>query len=153
MNIANMPMTLWQMIAIVAEFFKDKTDKGWEPYIMHCIRVMQKLWDVSDELKMIAIAHDLIEDSDWERTVDRLKEEYNCPEEVLWWLRALTHQEEEKYEDYIVRISETSHAAILVKLADLEDNSNITRLKWVTQKDIERMKKYHLAYTFLKTKK
>jgi hypothetical protein len=40
--------------------------------------------------------------------------------------------------------------AIRVKLADLRHNSDIRRLKGVTEKDIKRIAKYHSMYLELK---
>jgi len=40
--------------------------------------------------------------------------------------------------------------AIRVKLADLRHNSDIRRLKGVTEKDIKRIEKYHKMYLILK---
>jgi len=61
----------------------------------------------------------------------------------------LTHDKKNMpYADYIRKISENNDAR-KIKLADLRDNSNITRLKGLSKKDFERMEKYHAAYTYL----
>ena len=36
-----------------------------------------------------------------------------------------------------------------VKIADIEDNINVLRLEELFQKDLERVKKYHEAWTYL----
>ena len=36
--------------------------------------------------------------------------------------------------------------SVVVKIADLKDNMDITRLKEITYKDIERLKKYHRTW-------
>jgi phage FluMu protein gp41 len=53
------------------------------------------------------------------------------------------------YIDYIVRISK-NEIATKVKIADIEDNMNISRLQKVTTKDLERLNKYIQAYKYLK---
>ena len=52
------------------------------------------------------------------------------------------------YDDYIKKIA-TDKDAVKVKLADLKDNSDITRLKGLTKKDFDRMEKYHRSYIYL----
>ena len=63
----------------------------------------------------------------------------------------ITKNNGEEYQTYVERISEDS-VATEVKIADLCENMDITRLKKLTDKDCERLKKYHRAYTFLTTK-
>ena len=43
----------------------------------------------------------------------------------------------------------TDKLATKVKLADLKDNSDITRLKGLSKKDFDRMEKYHRSYIYL----
>lgn len=52
--------------------------------------------------------------------------------------------------DYIKEIA-TNPIAKAVKLADLRDNSDLSRLKEVTEKDEERLQKYRIAIAFLNT--
>jgi hypothetical protein len=72
------------------------------------------------------------------------------PQDVLYLVDLLTHKKGETYEEYIREISWDENA-IRIKLADLKDNSDITRLKGISEKDIARMAKYHKAYTYLKS--
>ena len=131
-------------ISIAAKAFKDKLDKSGEPYIFHCIRVMQK--QNTDTRKIIAILHDLIEDTDWD--FDELAKK-GFLNSVIIPLRLLTHDPITRtYEEYIAEIS-TNEDARAVKIADLEDNSQITRLKGLTKADFARMEKYHKAYVYL----
>jgi hypothetical protein len=60
----------------------------------------------------------------------------------------LTHRKEIPYDDYIKAISFNADA-VKVKLADLKDNSDITRLKGLTKKDFDRMEKYHRSFMYL----
>jgi len=131
-------------IAITAEAFRNKKDKGNQPYILHCLRVMDKV--EGDVSKQAAVMHDLIEDTDY--TLGKLLA-LGFSEEVLNIVNFLTHKKEDSYEDYIRLVSYNSKAK-KIKMADLEDNSDITRLKGLREKDIKRMIKYHKAYTYLK---
>lgn len=133
-------------IAIASEAFKTKLDKGGQPYILHCLRVMN---NVGDDLvtKICAVLHDLVEDCpEW--TFLRLRQE-GFSEEVIYILQLLTRIEGEDYmEDYINRIA-LHNKATGIKRADLRDNSDITRLKGISKKDIDRIQKYHTAYLYL----
>lgn len=133
-------------IAITSVAFKDKTDKGGHPYILHCLHVMNKMKYYDDhELMSAAVMHDLIEDTSW--TIDQLRSE-GFSEKVLTIVDALTHKDGESYQDYITRIKQDPDA-VKIKIQDLRHNSDILRIKGVRKKDIERIEKYHKAYTFL----
>ena len=67
---------------------------------------------------------------------------------VLLGVDLLTHKPEESYEEYIEGVC-TNYDTIRVKRKDLEHNSDITRLKGVGPKDLDRMVKYHKAFTRL----
>ena len=134
-------------IAITSEAFKNKSDKSGEPYILHCIRVMLAVKHLGHDAMCVAIMHDLLEDCpDW--TVERLRE-LGFNENIIHDVKALTHTADMSYDDYIKWISYQDIPRI-IKMADLRDNSDITRLKGLTKKDHDRMEKYHRAYTYLK---
>jgi guanosine-3',5'-bis(diphosphate) 3'-pyrophosphohydrolase len=138
-------MTLAIAIALAAEGFKDKVDKAGEPYILHCLRVMNNLHTRDKELQSIAILHDVVEDR--VATLHDLRV-LKFSERVIEAVMLLTHPAGMEYQKYIRRLADNEDAR-LVKLADLRDNSDITRLKGLTKKDMERMEKYHQAYTYL----
>ncbi len=133
-------------LAIAAQGFKSIKDKGGKPYMLHCIRVMLNLNTNDEELQIIAILHDCMEDGIFNLT-DLVK--YGFSERVVNALICLTHNKhKDTYEEYI-KIVATNEDAVKVKLADLKDNSDITRLKGLTKKDFDNMEKYHKAYTYL----
>lgn len=136
---------LAQAIVIAAEGFLTVTDKAGEPYILHCIRVMHNLHTRDKELQTIAILHDCIEDNVCTLEELRLK---GFSERVLDALKVLTHSKNQSYDDYIKALAFNDDAR-QVKIADLKDNSDITRLKGLTKKDFDRMEKYLRAYTYL----
>ena len=133
-------------ISIAAKAHEPQEDKGGNAYILHPIRIMMRLRTDDQELMIIAILHDVIEDT--YITLDMLKT-MGFSNRVLHALWHLTHQKEEPYQDYIERIA-LNVDAILIKLGDLKDNSDITRLKGLRPKDHERIAKYNTAYYFLK---
>jgi len=134
-------------IAITSEAFKKTTDKGGKPYILHCLHVMNKMKYMNDEeLMIIAVLHDLVEDTSW--TFCNLKDA-GFSSRVINALMKLTHKQNEEYGDYIGRVS-TNKDAILVKLQDLRHNSDVTRMKGIRKKDLDRIEKYHKAYNYLK---
>ena len=132
-------------ISITAEAFKEKLDKGGNPYILHCLRVMNKVNSNDEDLMISAIMHDLIEDTHYTfAELTRL----GFSDRVIGILHLLTHEKTTPYMEYIKAIS-VSEDATKIKLADLQDNSDITRLKGLRKKDMDRLEKYHLAYTYL----
>ena len=133
-------------IALTAQVFEGKFDKGGEPYILHCLYVMHKVGPDDHELMTIAVLHDVVEDTNI--TIDDLKE-MGFSDRVIWGVKALTHQKDEPYMDYIKRISFNPDAR-KVKMADLDHNSRILRMKGLRKKDFERLEKYFTAYEYLK---
>lgn len=131
-------------ISITAQAFEKVLDKGGQPYILHCLRVMNNSQgDIS--VKCASVMHDLIEDTDW--TFEKLTA-LGFSDKTIGLLHLLTHQKETSYDDYIKAIS-VSKDATEIKKRDLEDNSNITRIKGARKKDFDRIEKYHRAYIYL----
>ena len=135
---------LAKAISIAAHAFEDKFDKSGEPYILHCLYVMKK--QTTDTRRIIAILHDVPEDTHID--FDHLAE-MGFGSSILVPLRLLTHDPaNQSYDNYIKALSYNDDARA-VKLADLEHNTQITRLKGLTKKDFDRMEKYHKAYVYL----
>jgi (p)ppGpp synthase/HD superfamily hydrolase len=131
-------------IKIVEQAFHDKVDKGGYPYLHHLIRVSGKL-EKTDEI-VVGLLHDLLEDcKEW--TEDDLRLEF--PTNIVDAVVCLTKIKGEKYSDYLNRVK-NNPLSLVVKISDLEDNMDITRLKELTSKDFERLQKYHKAYKELK---
>lgn len=136
---------LSKAIALVAKAFEGKFDKGGNPYILHCLRVMYGVDQSDTELMIIAILHDFVEDTD--HSIYDLAA-MGFSERVCVAVGILTHKKEIPYDDYIKAIA-LNEDAKKVKIADLIDNSNITRIKGLRKKDVDRIEKYHRAYTYL----
>lgn len=117
-------------------------DKGGHAYILHPMRIAMRLRTNDEELMSIAVLHDVIEDS--KLTFEDLKAE-GFSDRVINALKLLTHQKGVSYDDYIDAMRGNLDA-LRIKREDLRDNSDITRLKGLRQKDFERMEKYIRAF-------
>lgn len=102
-------------LRFIAEKHKGLKRYNGNPFIIHPIRVSQEV--VGETAKVIALLHDVIEDTD--TTLDELKELFG--EEVSSVVEVLTHRKGESYQDYILRVRENP-VAIAVKIADISDN-------------------------------
>ncbi len=121
-------------------------DKSGLPYIFHPFYVAEQM---TDELSTtVALLHDVVEDT--RETFSDLERE-GFPEEVLAALRLLTRGTGEPYLEYIQRIKENP-VAVTVKLADLNHNSDISRLDKVTEQDRRRLAVYAKAIKLLQEK-
>lgn len=135
---------LTKAISIATSAHESQVDKGGKPYIQHPLRVMKQM--MSDAARIVAVLHDVIEDSDY--SFDDLVAA-GFSEEIVCAIKVLTRATGESYNSYLQRIK-TNPIALAVKLADLQDNMDLTRLPTITEKDIERQKKYYIAVTILK---
>jgi|TARA_B100000809_G_scaffold231044_1_gene245878 (p)ppGpp synthase/HD superfamily hydrolase len=126
-------------IELAKQHHEGQTDKAGKPYIEHPLRVMNQV--ESEEEKIVAVLHDIVEDTNI--SLNDLRNE-GFSEEVVSAVECLTKQDGENYDSYIERIS-FNPLAVKIKLADLEDNRDLTRLPEVTDKDLERLEKYDKA--------
>ena len=127
--------------AIATSAHEGQVDKAGKPYIEHPMRVMNMGKTIEE--KIAGVLHDVVEDSDW--TFEMLEKE-GIPKDVMDALRCVTKlSEEEDYDHFIERVK-TNPLAVKVKLNDLKDNMDITRLGEVTEKDLARLNKYIRAY-------
>ena len=129
-------------IQIAAGAHAGQFDKGGMPYLMHPMRVMSYLKSNDEELQCIAILHDVLEDSSV--TVEDLLDA-GMTRRIVAGVQHLTKIKDESYDNYKLRVF-ASTDAMRVKLADLRHNSDIRRLKGVTQKDADRIAKYHTFF-------
>ena len=131
---------------IARERHTGQTDKGGHPYIGHPRRVAAR---VSTPLeRTVAWLHDTMEDTGYTATMMRAD---GFDEQVIEAVMLLTHRPHEPYTDYIRRLADNP-VARRVKLADLADNMDITRLP-DEERDSEatrrRMEKYRKAVEYL----
>lgn len=136
---------LAKAIKIASSAHAKQVDKSGAPYILHPLWVMNRVRHLGKSYMIVAILHDVIEDTDW--TIEGLRVK-GFNEKTLSNLELLDMRGKD-YSDAIVQIAK-SKIAREVKMRDLEHNSKITRLKGLKQKDHDRISKYHRAYVYLK---
>jgi (p)ppGpp synthase/HD superfamily hydrolase len=139
---------LGTMLVIATNAHAGQFDRGGAPYILHPLKVMHYLKSDDEELMCMALGHDVIEDT--AVTYQDLRSA-GISERVIAGIRALTKQPGQTYEEYKTGVF-ASEDAMRVKLADLRHNTDIRRLKGVTEKDIARMAKYHMFYMEIKSR-
>lgn len=137
---------LGKMLVLATNSHDGQLDKGGKPYILHCLKVMHYLKTDDEELMCIALGHDLIEDT--KVTYYELNE-LGFSERVIDGIWSLTKQRGLSYDLYKEQVF-ANEDAMRVKLCDLRHNSDIRRLKGLTQKDFDRMVKYHQFYSEIK---
>ena len=134
---------LERAIAIAVEAHRGQVDKAGVPYILHPLRVMLKL--STEEERIVGVLHDVVEDTPW--TFESLEREGFAPS-VIDALRSVTRKDSESYEEFVLRASRNPIGR-RVKLADLMDNSDPSRIENPTQADLQRMAKYARAIDLL----
>jgi (p)ppGpp synthase/HD superfamily hydrolase len=135
--------SLERAIAIAAMAHEGQVDKGGAPYILHPLQVMLRLQD--PEARTVAVLHDVVEDSPV--SLEDLREQ-GFSEGVLSALEALTKREGEDYQAFVERAGRDPLAR-QVKLADLAENSDLSRIPAPSAKDLERVAKYRRAIDYL----
>jgi hypothetical protein len=144
-------MNLEQAIALATEAHRGQRDKAGAPYILHPLRVMLALDETVE--RMVGVLHDVVEDGGTDWTFERLAAEGFGPE-VIEALRLVTKRPEDKGDDldtYLRFVGRTlaNPIARRVKIADIRDNLNVTRMEAVTEKDAARLNRYLAALRLL----
>lgn len=122
---------------------KDQVDKSGIPYVYHPFHLAEQM--KSEETVTVALLHDVVEDTDYtiEDTIAM-----GFPKPVTDALALMTHDMTVPYMDYVAKIK-TNPIAKAVKLADLRHNSDTSRLEYVDEKVLRRIRKYHDAIELL----
>jgi (p)ppGpp synthase/HD superfamily hydrolase len=131
-----------KMLVLATNAHADQYDKGGNPYILHPLKVMHYLETNDVELQCIALGHDIIEDT--KVTYADLRDQ-GFTARIIEGIRCLTKAPGETYEEYKFRVF-SNEDAMRVKLCDLRHNTDVRRLKGVTDGDIARTVKYHVFY-------
>jgi len=139
---------LGKVLVLATNAHAGQFDKGGNPYILHPLKVMHYLKSDDEELQCMALLHDVIEDTNttWQDLRD-----IGCTDRVIAAVEALTKLPGQSYDDYKLRVF-ANPDAMKVKMADLRHNTDIRRLKGVTEKDLERLGKYNRFYIELQSK-
>ena len=135
--------TLESAIQLAAAAHAGQQDKAGKPYILHPIRVMLSV-STTDE-QIAAILHDTVEDTDV--TYEQLSEA-GFSAEIISAVRALTKLDGESRVE-AARRAVKHPIARQVKLADVKDNLDISRIPHLTDKDHARLDEYKLVQEIL----
>lgn len=117
-----------------------QTDQSGMPYIFHPYHLAEQM---TDEISVcVALLHDVVEDTPI--TIEMLEKEF--PKQITDAVRLLTHDENTDYFDY-VRAIKKNPVAKAVKLADLEHNSDHTRIADCESISEEKIEYWNKKYT------
>ncbi len=133
-------------IGIALQTHAGQKDKYGAPYILHPLRV--GIGARNDIEKAAGFLHDVIEDSP--RTIDDLRRE-GFPEDVLTIVDHVSKREGEEWEHYIHRVME-HEPSMRVKLRDLADNMDASRIPEFKDKDYDRFSRYVWAWHEIRRK-
>jgi (p)ppGpp synthase/HD superfamily hydrolase len=120
-----------------------QTDKSGLPYIYHPMHIAEQMEDESTTV--CALLHDVVEDTHY-TLEDLIKQGY--PSEIIEALSLLTHNKDISYMDYVRKIK-SNKIASTVKLADLQHNSDLSRLEVIDDDALKRIEKYRKAMQIL----
>ena len=159
MSKLEMQKVLVKAIDLATKLHEGQVDKSNKPYILHPMRVMESVSDV--ECKILAVLHDVLEDCDID---EEGLIQAGIPEYLVKKLEFLTKKKGEKYFDYILR-AKSDELTRQVKLADLKDNMDLSRLYpeidksklydttylrgYLKERDFKRYQKYQIATEML----
>ena len=132
-------------LVIAKKAHAGQVDKAGVDYIQHPLYVASQV--ETEQEKAVALLHDVIEDSNI-TAVDLLAS--GLPNEVVTAVQILTKKKGQSYQEYLEKVK-TNDLARVVKLADLKHNSDLSRLKSVSDTDRERVEKYKKAIYYLST--
>lgn len=141
---------LERAIALATAAHAGQIDKAGAPYILHPLRLMLRVQ--TDAERLAAMLHDVVEDTPF--TLDDLRR-FGFGADVVDAVQALTKRPDEKGTDdgyfRFVERAARHPVARAVKLADLEDNMDLSRIADPTEKDHERIERYRRAVEIIRS--
>lgn len=141
---------LSKAIALAAKVFDGHMDKGENPYILHCLWVMNKQDKNDPERMAAAVLHDVVEDFYITNITIGDLVRMGFSDKIVRVVGILTHDKENvPYMDYVKGVAVDKDARA-IKMADIEHNTQVNRLKSLGKKDFDRLEKYCTAYEYLK---
>ena len=136
-------VSIEQAIDFAATKHMGQVDKANAPYILHPLRVMMNVSTIQQ--KIVAVLHDVLEDTN--TTVDELYD-LGCDKDIVEAILALTKPKGESRTEAAKRTLQNPIARV-VKIADINDNMDLSRIHSPTDKDFERIKEYQLVRDIL----
>ncbi len=125
-------------IQMALDAHRGQVDKAGKPYILHPLRIA--LEQIDPKAQVAAILHDVVEDSD----VTAADIEARFGLEIANAVDCLTKRDGESYDDFVERCG-PNPIARAVKLGDLADNMDLSRIANPSAKDHARVEKYRKA--------
>lgn len=122
---------------------KDQVDKSSLPYVFHPFHLAEQM--TTEETTVVALLHDVVEDTSY--SLEDIAA-MGFPESITDALALLTHDDAVPYMEYVAAIR-NNPIAKAVKLADLQHNSDLTRLDHVDTYALQRVEKYRKAIELL----
>ena len=135
--------TLEKALKLAADAHSGQEDKAGQPYILHPIRVMLSVRTAEEQIA--SILHDTVEDTSV--TLEQLSE-VGFSAEIVSAVEALTKLDGESRVE-AARRAVAHPIARQVKLADVKDNMDISRISDPTEKDLARLDEYKLVKEIL----
>ena len=130
---------------LAKEYHKGQVDKAGVDYFSGHITSVVNGVDTVEE-KIVAYLHDTLEDTNLSY-LDLMVLGFS--DKIINGVLFLTKAKKEKYEDYLVKVK-SNELSRAVKLSDLTNNMDLSRLKEITEVDKKRLEKYKKAYKYLK---
>jgi (p)ppGpp synthase/HD superfamily hydrolase len=138
-------MNLERAIEIAVAAHKGMKDKGGNPYILHPLRIMISL--TTEDERIVGVLHDVVEDCpEW--TFERLQAE-GFSERVLISLKSVTKDSNDNDYQAFVERAKSDPVGRMVKIADIKDNLDVTRIGDLRAEDIARINRYKKALQVL----
>ena len=128
--------------AWAARWHEGQRDKAGKPYVTHPERVAGRLSALEEQV--VAWLHDTVEDTGL--TLREIENAFGP--ETAAAVDAVSRRPGEDWEDYLRRVKQ-NEVARKVKISDLIDNSNLSRIPVVTLRDVDRQLKYNQALRYL----
>ena len=153
------PQNQLNTAVMVAIYMHDgQKDIAGDPYSYHLNRVddlirISHFGENTEDIRTVAWLHDVLEDTSM--TMETLLA-FGFSKTIVGAVVAMTKQDGEEYMRYIHRLAQ-NQIARKVKMADLLDNMNLTRLtkkhgiRQIKDTDLKRVEKYVAAFRYLKS--
>ncbi len=136
---------LTQAIKLSIFWHHNQYDDSGMPYILHVLRVMDKMRRLGFAHMVVAVLHDTVEDTDL--TNNQIRTMFG--DEIADAVEAITHLKNEPYKDYLKRVKDNRYA-LAVKVEDIHDNMRFERLQELPLESRERrIRKYMMALLYL----
>lgn len=135
--------TLENAITLAVQQHKGQLDKGGQPYILHPLRVMLQLQQPDQQI--VAVLHDILEDT---HTTAQDLQNLGFQTHIIQAIQALTKLRHETRVQAAMRTAQNP-LACAVKIADVQDNMNLTRIPNPTARDLSRLEEYRQVLDIL----